>query len=147
MEKYFKTEASMFCPMAGQSNWLLSNCSRMCYGAASEGVCCVWVLFKPIAKCAGKKEGDGFFSRVCCDSTRGDGFKLGGEIKVGYKGEDFYNKGSEAPHRLPSEVVVPHPCRQPRSRDGAVSTDRAVGVPVHCKEWDHMVFRGPIQLR
>ena len=36
-------------------------------------------------------------------------------------------------HRLPRGVVVPHPCRHPRSGDGAVSTDGAVGFPVHCR--------------
>jgi len=46
-------------------------------------------------------------------------------------------------HRLPREVVVPHPCRQPRSGDGALSTDGAVGVPVHCREWDLMAFKVP----
>jgi len=49
--------------------------------------------------------------------------------------------------RLPGEVVVHHPCRQPRSGDGAVSTDGAVGVPVHCRGWlDNTAFKGPFQL-
>ena len=50
-------------------------------------------------------------------------------------------------HRLPREVVVPHPCRHLRSGDGAVSTDGAVGVPVHCREWDAMAFKGPFQFK
>ena len=29
--------------------------------------------------------------------------------------------------------------------DGALSTDGAVGVPVHCREWDQMDFKGPFQ--
>ena len=44
------------------------------------------------------------------------------------------------------EVVVPHPCRQPRSGDGAVSTAGAVGVPVHCRQWEQTAFGGPFQL-
>ena len=49
-------------------------------------------------------------------------------------------------HRLPREVVVPHPCRHLRAGDGAVSTDGAVGVSVPCGQWDPMAFRGPFQL-
>ena len=30
--------------------------------------------------------------------------------------------------------------------EGALSTDGAVGVPVHCREWDQMAFKGPFQL-
>jgi len=29
--------------------------------------------------------------------------------------------------------------------DGALSTDGAVGVLVHCREWDQMDFKGPFQ--
>ena len=50
-------------------------------------------------------------------------------------------------HRLPREVLVPHPCRHPRSGDGAVSTDGAEGVCVHCGEWDQKAFGGPFQLQ
>jgi len=28
-----------------------------------------------------------------------------------------------------------------------VSTDGAVGVPVHCKQWDEMASGGPFQLK
>jgi len=44
-------------------------------------------------KGACKKDGDKLFSRVCCDRTRGDGFKL----KEGrYKEDIFYNEGDKA---------------------------------------------------
>jgi len=45
------------------------------------------------------------------------------------------------------EVVVPHPCRQPRSGDGAVSSAGAVGVPVHCRQWEQAAFEGPFCLK
>jgi len=49
---------------------------------------------------------------------------------------------------VPREVVVvPHPCRQPRSGDGAVSTDGAVGVSVHCRQWDYVTLKGPFQVK
>jgi len=32
------------------------------------------------------------------------------------------------------------------NRDYCNSTDGAVGAPVHCREWDQMVFKGPFQL-
>jgi len=48
--------------------------------------------------------------------------------------------------RLPREVVVPHPWRQPRS-GGALSTDGAVGAPVHCRGLDQMAFKDPFQLK
>jgi len=30
--------------------------------------------------------------------------------------------------------------------DGALSTGGAVGVPVHCREWDQMASKDPLQL-
>jgi len=45
------------------------------------------------------------------------------------------------------EVVVPHPWGHPRSGDGAVSADGAVGVPVHCRQCEQMAFRGPFWLK
>jgi len=50
-------------------------------------------------------------------------------------------------HSFFREVVVPHPCRYPGSGDGAVNTDGAVGVPVHCRQWEQMVFGGPFNSR
>jgi len=35
------------------------------------------------------------FSRACCDRTRGNSFKLRGEIQTGYKEEIFYHEGGE----------------------------------------------------
>ena len=46
-------------------------------------------------------------------------------------------------HRLHREVVLPHPCRQPRSGNGALSTAGAVGVPAQCRQWEQMVLRIP----
>ena len=36
-------------------------------------------------------------------------------------------------HRLTRKAVGAHSLQTPRSRDGVLSTDRAVGVPVHCR--------------
>ena len=56
----------------------------------------------------------------------------------------MYNKGSGGL----AEVVVPHPCRHPRSElDGALSTDGAVAVPVCCRDPDQMAFKSPFQLK
>ena len=63
------------------------------------------------------------------------------------KEEVVYTEGSEALHSVHREVVVPHPCRQPRSGDGAVSTAGAVGVPVHCRQCEQTAFGGPFQLQ
>lgn len=30
---------------------------------------------------------------------------------------------------------------------GSLSTDGAVGVCVHCREWDQMAFKSPFQLK
>ena len=43
-------------------------------------------------------------------------------------------------HRLPREVVVPHPWRH--SGQAGWGSDGAVGVPVHCREWNLMAFKG-----
>ena len=60
------------------------------------------------------------------------------------------NQGQESTavkpwHRVPRKVGVPHPWRHSESGDGA--PDGAVGVPVHCMQWDEMAFKGPFQLK
>jgi len=47
----------------------------------------------------------------------------------------------------PGMCWIPHTCRHPRPRDGALSTDGAVGVPVHCRQWDQMAFQASFQLK
>ena len=54
---------------------------------------------------------------------------------MGYKEEFFFSESGEALHRVPREVVVPCPCRHPRSVWMRLwAPDGAVGVSVHCRE-------------
>ena len=50
-------------------------------------------------------------------------------------------------HRLPRDVVDAPSLESKGQAGGALSTDGAVGVPVHCREWDLMAFRGPFQFK
>ena len=51
-------------------------------------------------------------------------------------------------HRLPGEMADAPSLETPRVRlDGALSTDRAVGVPVQCRELEQVAFKGPFQLK
>jgi len=43
--------------------------------------------------------------------------------------------------------LSPIPADSQGQAGGALSTDGAVGVPVHCREWDLMAFRGPFQFK
>ena len=45
------------------------------------------------------------FVRVDGDRTRGNGFKLTGEVWVGYEEEVFPPEGGDALNRLPKEAV------------------------------------------
>ena len=44
-------------------------------------------------------------------------------------------------------MVVPNSQSHSRSGDGALSTDGAMNIPVHCGEWDWKDFKGPFQLK
>ena len=49
-------------------------------------------------------------------------------------------------HRLPRDVVVALSLQMPKVMlDGALSTDGAVSVPAHCREWEEMAFKSPLQ--
>jgi len=48
-------------------------------------------------------------------------------------------------HRLPRDVVDAPSLESKGQAGGALSTDGAVGVPVHCKELDWMAFKNFFQ--
>ena len=87
-------------------------------------------------KGACKKEGDRDFSRVCCDRTKGNGFKLKeGRFRLDRRKKFLTIRVVRHWHRLPRDVVVALSLQMPKVMlDGALSTDGAVSVPVHCRE-------------
>jgi len=59
----------------------------------------------------------------------------------------FYDKGSEALAQVIQRGGGASSLQTTKFRlDGALSTDGAVGVPVHCRGWDPMAFKGSFQL-
>ena len=71
-----------------------------------------------------KKEGDSLFSRVCCDTTRENGFKpKEGRFRLDVRKKLFYSKDGEALEELPREVVKAPSLQTAKVRlDGALST-------------------------
>ena len=95
------------------------------------------------------KEGDRLFSRVCCDRTRGNGFKVEeGRLRLDVRRKFSMIKVVRHWHRLSREVVDAPSLQTLQVRlDGALSTDGAVGVSAHCRELDLMICKGLFQLK
>ena len=47
----------------------------------------------------------------------------------------------------PERLWCPIPAGSQGEAVGALSTDGAVGVPVHCREWDQLAFNDSFQLK
>ena len=66
-----------------------------------------------------------------------------GEIQIGCKEKVFHNKSGEALAQVAQRSGGwPIPADTRGQAGGALSTDGAVGVPVHCRELDQMAFKG-----
>ena len=94
----------------------------------------IWVSILPVSKGGCKKEGDRLFSKICCDRTRGNGFRLKeGRFRLGIR-KFFTVSVVRHWHRLPREAVDAPSLETLKARlKGLWAHDLAVGVPVHCR--------------
>lgn len=68
-----------------------------------------------------QKDGDIICSRVCCDRTRGNDFKLKEGKQTGHKEDIFFPiRVMRHWHRFPRGIVVPHPETPEVRLDGAL---------------------------
>jgi len=87
-------------------------------------------------KGAYKKDGDKFFSRACCNRTRGNGFKVKeGRFRLAIKEKFFYDKGGET---LAQVAQRGSGCPIPGNIQGQVGwgseqPDLGEDVPAHCR--------------
>ena len=83
-----------------------------------------------------KKEEVRLFNRVCCDRTRGNGFKLKeGSLWLGVRKKFFSVKSGEALEQVAQRCdgcALPGNI-QGQAGWGSEQLDLAVGVPVHCR--------------
>ena len=82
----------------------------------------------------------GFHRRCFKGAAKGKGADRASE-RTQIQGRSFCSEGGDALRRLPREVAVPHPCRQPRS--GWEGSEHLVELWVSLRtagEWDQMAF-------
>ena len=95
-----------------------------------------------------RKEAD-FFSRVCCDRTRGNIFQTRREeIQIGYKEERFYNKDGEAleqvAHRAGGNSIAGD--IQGQVGQGSEQLDLQMSL-FTARGLNYMTIKGPFQLK
>ena len=74
-----------------------------------------------------RKEGDRLFSRVCCDRTKGNGFKLKeGRFRMDIRKKVFTIRVVKHWHRLPRQAVD-----APSLEASKVRLDGALSDPIH----------------
>jgi len=95
-----------------------------------------------VSKGAGRKGTDSLVGSLVTEQKEMAQTKRG-EIWAGAKEKFFTLRAVRQWHRLHREVVLPHPCRQPRSGNGALSTAGAAGVPAQSRQWEQTAFRIP----
>jgi len=93
-----------------------------------------------------RKDGDSLFSKACCDSIRGDGFKLKeGRFRLGIRKNFFALRVVKPGHRFPREVVEAPSLETFQGRlDGALSTLLQWKMSLLTAGWvDEMASKGP----